>query len=38
MIRYFPEASSNKNGIAAFIMDESVYIPDVLNREEFKIL
>jgi len=27
-----------KRGKAALIMDESVYIPDALNREEFKIL
>jgi len=25
-------------GKTALIMDESVYIPDALNREEFKIL
>jgi hypothetical protein len=36
--KYLVSIGSNKNGIAALIMDESVYIPDALNREEFKIL
>jgi hypothetical protein len=36
--RYLVSKGSNKNGIAALIMDESVYIPDALKREEFKIL
>jgi hypothetical protein len=35
--KYLVSKGSNTNGIAALMMDESVYIPDALNREEFKI-
>jgi|UPI00030759B3 hypothetical protein len=36
--KYLVSKGSNKNGIAALIIEESVYIPDALKRDEFKIL